>query len=197
VVSLPATSTLGITVEQDGLTNFGPVETIPQMKLMFNNYQTGSLASQTAYPTWSEFLGQSGNATVDMPFLGAPTLNFKLLGGTKDALTTTSPGDIPGRITWNPAITTGSSGADQFNPPASITAMIGGVGDPTTLANTDVYIQSTSPNSYRNGPLYGTLQGSAGGGSIPSTFLASKSGTTVLSPGPFGQISLRPSKRLC
>ena len=72
--------------------------------------------------------------------------------------------------------------------------MIGGVGDPTTLANTDVYIQSTSPQSYRNGPLYGSLQGSAGGGSIPSTFLASRAGTTVLSPGPFGQISLRPSR---
>ena len=142
---LPSTSTLGLTIEQDGLTNYGPVETIPQMKVMLNNYKTGSLASQTAYPNWSQFLGQSGNATVDMKFLGAPNFNFKLLGGTKDAFTSTSPGDIPGRITWNPAITTGFSGSDQFNPPASITAMIGGVGDPTTLANTDVYIQSTSP----------------------------------------------------
>jgi len=190
----PATSTLGITVEQDGLTNYGPVETIPQMKVMFNNYKTGSLASQTAYPNWSQFLGQGGNATVDMKFLGAPNFNFKLLGGTKDAIASTSPGDIPGRITWNPSITTGSSGADQFNPPASITAMIGGVGDPTTLANTDVYLQSTSPNSFRSGPLYGTLQGSAVGGSIPTTFLASKSGTTTIAPGPFGKISLRPAR---
>ena len=38
------------------------------------------------------------------------------------------------------------------------------------------------------------MQGSAGGGSIPSTFLASKAGTTTISPGPFGQISLRPSR---
>ena len=183
---LPATSTLGLTVEQDGLTNYGPLETIPQMKVMLNNYKTGSLASQTAYPNWSTFLGQSGNATVDMKFLGAPNFNFKLLGGTKDAFTTTSPGDIPGRITYNIITGTGAAGADQFNPPASITTMVGGAGDPTSMANVDMYFQSTSPFSYRDGTTTAS--------SIPNTFLASQNGTTTIAANQFGKISLRPTR---
>ena len=191
--SLPATSTLGITIEQDGLTDFGPLETTPQMKLMLNNYKTNSLGSFTAYPKWTEFLGQSGNASVDMPYLGAPNFNFKSLGGTKSALSASTAGDIPGRLTWNTlSVGGGSSGSDQFNPPASITAMVGGAGALTQMANTDMYFQSTSATSYRNGPYVGASQGSIFTGSIPQTFLASKSGTTVLAANQAGVISLRP-----
>jgi len=190
--ALAATSTLGITIEQDGVTDFGPLETTPQMKLMLNNYKTNSLASFTEYPKWTEFLGQSGNATVDMPYLGAPNLNFKLLGGTKPAKAATSAGDIPGRITFNVLTGTGATGSDQFNPPASVTAMVGGTGDLTAMANTDMYFQSTSATSYRDGPYVGSGQGSTASGSIPQTFLASKSGTTVLAANQAGSISLRP-----
>jgi len=192
--ALAATSTLGITIEQDGVTDFGPLETTPQMKLMLNNYKTNSLASQTAYPKWTEFLGQSGNATVDMPYLGAPNLNFKLLGGTKPAKAATSAGDIPGRITFNTLTGTGATGSDQFNPPASITTMVGGTGDLTAMANLDMYFQSTSATAYRNGPYVGSGQGSVASGSIPQTFLASKSGTTVLAANQAGSISLRPAR---
>ncbi len=190
--ALPATTTLGLTIEQDGITDYGTTETTPQMKLMFNNYQTNSLASKTTYPTWSEFLGQSGNATVDMPYLGAPNFNFKHLGGTKTTTAASSAGDIPGRITYNALTGTGAVGSDQFNPPASITAMVGGTGDLTAMANLDMYFQSTSATSYRNGPYVGSGQGSTASGSIPQTFLASKSGTTVLASNQGGSITLRP-----
>ncbi len=192
--ALPATTTLGLTIEQDGITDYGTTETTPQMKLMFNNYQTNSLASKTTYPTWSEFLGQSGNATVDMPYLGAPNFNFKHLGGTKTTTAASSAGDIPGRITYNALTGTGAVGSDQFNPPASITAMVGGTGDLTAMANLDMYFQSTSATSYRNGPYVGSGQGSTASGSIPQTFLASKSGTTVLASNQGGSITLRPAR---
>ncbi len=190
--ALPATTTLGLTIEQDGITDYGTTETTPQMKLMFNNYQTNSLASKTTYPTWSEFLGQSGNATVDMPYLGAPNFNFKHLGGTKTTTAASSAGDIPGRITYNALTGTGAVGSDQFNPPASITAMVGGTGDLTAMANLDMYFQSTSATSYRNGPYVGSGQGSVASGSIPQTYLASKSGTTVIASNQGGSITLRP-----
>ena len=188
----PATSTLGITVEQDGLTDFGDVDTTPQLKVLLNNFTTNSLASYTTYPLWSENLGQSGNATVDMPYLGASNFNFKLIGGTKEAKTAATAGEIPGRITFNAITGASASGSDPFNPPASITAMVGGAGALTTMANSDMYFQSTSATSYRNGPYLGASQGSPAGGSIPQTFLASKSGTTVLAANQAGVISLRP-----
>ena len=192
--ALPATSTLGLTIEQDGLTDYGATETTPQMKLMLNNYQTNSLASKTTYPTWSEFLGQSGNATVDMPYLGAPAFNFKHLGGSKSATAASSEGEIPGRITFNALTGTGTNGSDQVNPPASITTMVGGTGALTTMANLDMYFQSTSATAYRNGPYVGASQGDPSGGSIPQTFLASKSGSTVLASNQAGTISLRPAR---
>jgi len=183
---LPATTTLGVTVEQDGLTDFGAVDTTPQSKVMFNSYKTNSLASYTTYPAWSEFLGQSGNATVDMPYLGAPNFNFKLLGGTKAVKSATSSGDIPGRLTWNTlSVGGGSSGSDQFNPPASITGMVGGSGALATMANTDMHFQSTYNTSFRNGT-------DLAAGSIPRTFLSSTAGDVIIASKTDGNVSLRP-----
>ena len=184
--ALPATTALGISVEQDGLTDFGGVDTKPQMKFMMNNYKTNSLASETTYPNWTTFLGQSGNATVDMKYIGAPNFNFKLLGGTKTAKATTSAGDIPGRITWNTLSGSGSAGSDQFNPPASITAMVGGTGDLTGMANIDMYFQSTSPLNFRDG--------STTASSIPNTFLSSQIGTTTLAAPTIGKVVLAPTR---
>ena len=70
--------------------------------------------------------------------------------------------------------------------------MVGGTGDLTAMANLDMYFQSTSATSYRNGPYVGSGQGSTASGSIPQTFLASKSGSTVLASNQAGSISLRP-----
>jgi len=181
----PATSTLGVTVEQDGLTDFGDVETTPPLKFMFNNFMDNSLAGYTTYPLWAEFLGETGNATVDMPYLGAPSFNFKLGGGTKSATTGTSAGEIPGRITWNTSTGTLFTGVDQFNPPASITTMVGGTGVTATMANVDMHFQSTYPTSYRNGANVDL-------GSIPRTFLSSSAGNTVIAAKTDGKITLRP-----
>lgn len=184
---LPATSTLGITIEQDGLTDFGGVSDKPQMKLMMNNYKTNSLGSETTYPAWSEFLGETGNATLDMPYLGAPNFNFKILGGTKTNKGATAAGDIPGRITWNTLTGSTTSGADQFNPPASIVTRINDAtaGNVTTMANVDMYFQSSYPTSFRNGTTNAT-------GSIPRTFLGSDAGNTVIAAKTDGKITLRP-----
>ena len=181
----PATSTLGITVEQDGLTDFGDVDTTPQLKVLLNNFTTNSLASYTTYPLWSENLGQSGNATVDMPYLGASNFNFKLIGGTKEAKTAATAGEIPGRITFNAITGASASGSDPFNPPASITTMVGGAGALTAMANTDMHFQSTYSTSYRNGTT-------TAGGSIPRTFLSSSAGNTVIAAKTDGRIALKP-----
>jgi len=184
---LPATSTLGITIEQDGLTDFGGVSDKPQMKFMMNNYKTNSLGSETTYPAWSEFLGETGNATLDMPYLGAPNFNFKILGGTKTNKGATAAGDIPGRITWNTLTGSTTAGADQFNPPASIVTRINDAtaGNVTTMANVDMYFQSSYPTSFRNGTTNAT-------GSIPRTFLGSDAGNTVIAAKTDGKITLRP-----
>tara|TARA_R110000822_G_scaffold183098_1_gene322572 strand:- start:562 stop:2223 length:1662 start_codon:yes stop_codon:yes gene_type:complete len=184
---VPATSLLGFTVEQDGDTDFGGVSDKPQMKVQFNNYSTNSLGRETTYPTWSKFLGQSGNATVDMPYIGAPNFNFKGLGGNKiGGAGPVAAGDIIGKVSWN-AITSGLSGSDNFNNPASIMVRINDdtAGNVTAVANTDMHFQTTYSTSYRNGTDTTT-------GGIPRTFLSSSAGNTVIAAKTDGRIALKP-----
>jgi len=184
---IPATSLLGFTIEQDGDTDFGGVSDKPQMKVQFNNYSTNSLGRETTYPTWSKFLGQSGNATVDMPYIGAPNFNFKGLGGNKiGGAGPVAAGDIIGKVSWN-AITSGVSGSDNFNNPASIMVRINDdtAGNVTAVANTDMHFQTTYSTSYRNGTTNAT-------GGIPRTFLSSSAGNTVIAAKTDGKVTLRP-----
>ena len=185
---IPATSTLGITVEQDGDTDFGGVNDKPQMKVMFNNYATNSLARETTYPSWSQYLGQSGNATVDMPYLGAPNFNFKSLGGNKlGGAGPVAAGDIVGKVSFNAITATTTTGSDAFNPPAAIVVRVNDAtaGNITTMANTDMHLQSTYSTSFRNGTDATT-------GGIPRTFLSSSAGNTVIAAKTDGRIALKP-----
>ena len=185
---IPSTSLLGFTIEQDGDTDFGGVSDKPQMKVQFNNYSTNSLGRETTYPIWSQFLGQSGNATVDMPYLGAPNFNFKGIGGNKNGGPgPVAAGDVIGKVSWNAITGSTTSGSDNFNQPASITVRINDdtAGNVANIANTDMHFQSTYPTSYRNGTT------DAGGG-IPRTFLSSSAGNTVIAAKTDGKITLRP-----
>ena len=185
---LPSTSTLGITIEQDGLTDFGSANLTPQMKFMMNQYKDNSISSFTEYPSWTEFLGQSGNTTVDMQYLGAPNFNFKIIGGNKDAKAPVKSTDVLGRITFNEIIPGVLSGADNFYPPASITARApGDTAANLTVANADIHIQSTYSTSASDGS-------NIANGSIPRTFVSSNEGNTVIASKPDGQIELRPQR---
>ncbi len=184
---LPGTTTLGITVEQDGVTDFGGANTTPQMKFMMNQYTDNSIGRFTSYPPWTEFLGQSGNATVDLQYLGAPNFNYKLIGGSKDAKVTTKTSDVIGRLTFNNVIPGVVSGADIFHPPASLTVRSPGSGAQAnnTVGNADVHLQSTYSTSFRNGA-------NVAGGTIPRTFLSSSEGNTVIAAKTDGKVTLRP-----
>ena len=185
---LPSTSTLGVTVEQDGLTDFGSANLTPQMKFMMNQYKDNSISSLTEYPAWTEFLGQSGNTTVDLSYIGAPNFNFKIVGGNKDAKAPAKSTDVLGRITFNEIIPGVTSGADNFYPPASITARApGDTAANLTVANADIHIQSTYSTSARDGS-------NIANGSIPRTFVSSNEGNTVIASKPDGQIELRPQR---
>ncbi len=184
---LPGTTTLGITVEQDGQTDFGGANTTPQMKFMMNNYTDNSIGRFTSYPPWTEFLGQSGNATVDLQYLGAPNFNYKLIGGSKDAKVATKTSDVIGRLTFNNVVPGVVSGADIFHPPASLTVRAPGSGAQAnnTVGNADVHLQSTYSTSFRNGA-------NIAGGTIPRTFLSSSEGNTVIAAKTDGKVTLRP-----
>ena len=184
---LPGTTTLGITVEQDGQTDFGGANTTPQMKFMMNNYTDNSIGRFTSYPPWTEFLGQSGNATVDLQYLGAPNFNYKLIGGSKNAKVATKTSDVIGRLTFNNVVPGVVSGADIFHPPASLTVRAPGSGAQAnnTVANADVHLQSTYSTSFRNGA-------NVAGGTIPRTFLSSSEGNTVIAAKTDGKVTLRP-----
>lgn len=179
----PPPTTLGITVENDGLTSYPTGN--PQTKFLMNQFKDGSLSG--SYPDWTEFSGQSGNTTVDMQYLAAPLFNFKLIGGDKLDKVTLKTTDVLGRIAWNGLSGSLSGGLDLFHPPASITVRAPGTGTPAnlTLANTDMHFQSTYSTSFRNGS-------DATIGTIPRTFLSSSEGNTVIAAKTDGKITLRP-----
>ena len=184
----PGSTALGLTLENDGDTYANEVNTAPQMKFLMNQYTENALSSFSTYPLWTEFIGETGDANVDMKYLGAPQFNFKLLGGTKSDKKPVKSADVIGRIGWNSIIPGVSSGADVFHPPASITARAPGDSDAPanlTLANTDMHFQSTYSTSYRNGA-------NADSGTIPRTFISSSEGNTVIAAKTDGKVTLRP-----
>ena len=185
---LPAPAALGVTLENDGETFETEVNTAPQMKFLMNQYTENALSSFSTYPLWTEFLGETSDANVDMKYLGAPLFNFKMLGGTKTDKKPVKSADVLGRIGWNSIIPGVSSGADVFHPPASIVARAPGDPDAPanlTLANTDMHFQSTYSTSYRNGTT-------SAGGTIPRTFISSSEGNTIIAAKTDGKVTLRP-----
>ena len=185
---LPPPSALGLTLENDGLTFEAEVNTAPVTKFLINQFNENGLTSFTEYPEWTEFLGESGNAAVDMKYLGSPTFQFKTIGGTKDDKKPIQNTDVVGRITWSPVIPGGSGGSDAFHPPASIVARVpGDTAANATISNVDVHFQSTYATSYRNGA-------NTAAGTIPRTFLSSNEGSTVLAAKPDGSIQLKPQR---
>ena len=187
---LPTATKLGVTIEQDGDTTYGTLEDTPPMNILFNNFANNSLASYTEYPIWTEFSGRSGNANVDMKYLGAPAVSFKQVGGSKSSPSAVTPETVVGRMTWQARSTTAgtiNSGNDVFSPPASLTVRVNDANaDPLgTVANLDMYLQSTYSTSYRNGA-------NIAGGGIPRTFLASHAGNTVIAAKTDGKIMLKP-----
>ena len=186
--TLPGSTALGLTLENDGDTYANEVNTAPQMKFLMNQYTENALSSFSTYPLWTEFLGESGDANVDMKYLGAPQFNFKLLGGKKTDKKPVKTADVLGRIGWNSIIPGVTSGADVFHPPASIVARAPGDDDAPanlTLANADLHLQSTYSTSFRNGA-------NATGGTIPRTFISSSEGNTVIAAKTDGKVTLRP-----
>ena len=185
---LPGTTGLGLVAQYDGKSYGSDVDTTPQLKFLLNQFRENSLTSYTTYPAWTQFLGQSGDANVDMSYLGAPTMAFKVLGGNIDGFTTTQTSDVVGRLQFNPVISATTTGSDVFHPPASIVARVPGDPDApanATLANTDMHFQSTYATSYRNGA-------NTSSGTIPRTFLSSSDGNTIIAAKTDGRIALKP-----
>jgi len=186
--TLPGTTGLGLVAQYDGKSYGSDVDTTPQLKFLLNQFRENSLTSYTTYPNWTEFLGQTGDANVDMSYLGAPTMAFKVLGGNIDGFTSTQTSDVVGRLQFNPAISGTATGSDVFHPPASIVARVPGDPDApanATLANVDMHFQSTYATSYRNGA-------NTSSGTIPRTFLSSSDGNTIIAAKTDGRIALKP-----
>ena len=195
-VLLPSPASLqGVASELDGKTTY-TVDTAPMNKFNFNNFTDNSIpvlsaAAGNALPSWTEFLGQSGNNVVDARQLGAPTIDLRMIGGNssnREASSLAIGSNVTiGKINFG-GRSNGLTAVDPFYAPSSIT--IQSAKDRATsdnVASADFYITNTHKTSFRNGA-------NVDGGGIPSTFIANQAGNTVIAAKSDGTISLRPQR---
>tara|TARA_R110002020_G_scaffold170331_1_gene359930 strand:- start:2415 stop:6434 length:4020 start_codon:yes stop_codon:yes gene_type:complete len=190
--NLPAP--IGVTVEDDGHTYAGV--NAPYSKFLFNQY-TGNFDDLTALPNYIT-VGSTGNATLDLPQVKAPSLQFKTHRGAKNTGNTTSylmqAGEVVGKVSFSPGQTTGSSsqGADLVNPPSAITVDVGSANINTGAANTHMHI-TTSP--YPAGGSLGYFRNNANAdtGINQQTNFTTKDGNVTIAAQTDGMITLAPT----
>jgi len=185
----------GIASELDGKTTY-TVDNAPMNKLNMYNFTDNSIptlaaAAGNTLPTWTTFLGQSGNNIVDARQIGAPTIDMRLNGGNSSNRSVSSlaigSNVAIGKINFG-GRSLDLTAVDPFYAPTSIsvfTAKDRAVTD--NVASADFYLTNTHKTSYRNG-----TDVSAGG--IPSTFIANQAGNTIIAAKADGTVSLRPQR---
>ena len=190
--NLPAP--IGVTVEDDGHTYAGV--NAPYSKFLFNQY-TGNFDDLTALPNYVT-VGSTGNATLDLPQVKAPSLQFKTHRGAKNTGNTTSylmqAGEVVGKVSFSPGQTTGSSsqGADLVNPPSAITVDVGSANINTGAANTHMHI-TTSPYPAGGSLGYFRNNANADSGINQQTNFTTKDGNVTIAAQTDGMITLAPT----
>ena len=187
-------SPIGVTVEDDGSTYAG--NNAPYSKFLFNTY-TGAFDDMTIHPNWAT-VGNTGNVTLDLPQLKAPSLQFKTFRGEKSDGNTSNylmqAGEVVGKIQFSPGQTTGLGfqGADLYNPPAAITVDVGDANINTGAANTHMHI-TTSP--YPAGGSLGYFRNNANAvsGINQQTNFTTKGGNVTIAAQTDGMITLAPT----
>jgi len=189
-------STLGVILESDGESFTG--NNAPAPRFLVNNY-SGALDNLTEYPTWAR-LGATGNLTLDLPQVKAPSFTLKSFRGAKSTGDTANyvlqAGDVVGKIEFRPGQTTGVGyqGVDYYNPPAAITVDVGDA-DIGPIANTYMHI-TTTPDPGTN---IGYYRANASGvpnytsGGTQQTNFTTKGGNVTIAAQTNGMITLAPT----
>ncbi len=186
-------STLGVILESDG-ESFNDGLNTPAPRFLINNY-SGGLDDLTNYPVWGQ-VGATGNLTLDLPQIKAPSLTLKSFRGAKSTANTTSylmqSGDVVGKIAFSPAQTTGTGnqGVDGVNPPAAITVDVGSA-NIANVANAYMHITTTPPPGTNIG--YMRNNASDANGANQQTNFTTKGGNLTLAAQTSGMISLAPT----
>ena len=185
----------GIATELDGITTY-TVDNAPMNKLNMYNFTDNSIpvlsaGASNVLPTWTTFLGQSGNNVVDARQLGAPTIDMRMIGGNssnRDVTNLAVGSNIAiGKINFG-GRSLDLTAVDPFYAPTSISVYTAKDRATTdNVASADFYITNTHKTSYRNGA-------NVASGGIPSTFIANQAGNTVIATKADGTISLRPQR---
>ena len=187
-------STLGVILESDGESYNDGLNT-PAPRFLINNY-SGGMDELTNYPVWGQ-VGATGNLTLDLPQLKAPSLTLKSFRGAKSTANTTSylmqAGDVVGKIAFSPAQTTGTGnqGVDSINPPAAITVDVGSANINTGVANAYMHITTTPYSGTNLG--YSRNNANADSGANQQTNFTTKDGNLTLAAQTDGMITLAPT----
>ena len=187
-------SPIGVTVEDDGETYAG--NNAPYSKFLFNTY-TGAFDDMTIHPNWAT-VGNTGNVTLDLPQLKAPSLQFKSFRGEKSDGNVSNylmqAGEVVGKIQFSPGQTTGLGfqGADLYNPPAAITVDVGDANINTGAANTHMHI-TTSPYPAGGSLGYFRNNANADSGINQQTNFTTKDGNVTIAAQTDGMITLAPT----
>lgn len=187
-------STLGVILESDG-ESFNDGLNTPAPRFLINNY-SGGLDDLTSYPVWAQ-TGATGNLTLDLPQIKAPSLTLKSFRGAKSTANTTSylmqAGDVVGKIAFSPAQTTGTGfqGTDAVNPPAAITVDVGSANINTGVANAYMHITTTPYSGTNLG--YSRNNANADSGANQQTNFTTKDGNLTLAAQTDGMITLAPT----
>jgi hypothetical protein len=187
-------STLGVILESDG-ESFNDGLNTPAPRFLINNY-SGGLDDLTNYPVWAQ-VGATGNLTLDLPQIKAPSLTLKSFRGAKSTANTTSylmqAGDVVGKIAFSPAQTTGTAnqGTDAINPPAAMTVDVGSANINTGVANAYMHITTTPYPGTNLG--YFRNNANADSGANQQTNFTTKDGNLTLAAQTSGMISLAPT----
>ena len=187
-------SPIGVTVEDDGETYAS--NNAPYSKFLFNTY-TGAFDDMTIHPNWAT-VGNTGNVTLDLPQLKAPSLQFKTFRGEKSDGNLSNylmqAGEVVGKVQFSPGQTTGLGfqGADLYNPPAAITVDVGNANINTGAANTHMHI-TTSPYPHGGSLGYFRNNANAVSGINQQTNFTTKDGNVTIAAQTDGRISLAPT----
>lgn len=187
-------SPIGVTVEDDGETYAG--NNAPYSKFLFNTY-TGNFDDMTQLPNWAG-AGNTGNVTLDLNQLKAPSLHFKAFRGAKSDGNLSNylmkAGEVVGKISWAPGQTTGLSvvGADLYNPSSAITVDVGDADMNSGAANSHMHI-TTCPYPLGGSIGYFRNNANADTGTNSQTNFTTKGGNVTIAAQTDGMITLAPT----
>jgi hypothetical protein len=185
-------SALGVILENDGETFTG--NNAPAAKFLINSY-SGNLDDLTEYPTWA-VTGQTGNLSLDLPQLKAPTLQLKAFRGAKSTGNISSyklqAGDVVGKIVFSPGQTdgTGVQGGDLVNGPSGITVDVGNA-NVGYVANAYMHITTTPDPGTNLG--YMRNHANVNNGANQQTNFTTKGGNVTIAAQTNGMITLAPT----